>query len=165
MRVFVAGASGAIGRRLVPQLVEGGHEAIGATRTPGKTDLLRELGAEPVVLDARDDDALRAAAIEARPDAIVNQLTDLPADYDVRRIERLVRSTNELRLSSTRTLLDAARELGSPRRVPAWLARLVAGTAAGAATQLRGASNAKAKRELGWQPAHPSWREGFALAG
>ena len=302
MRVFLAGASGAIGRRLVPQLSAAGHEVTGTTRTPEKAGLLRELGAEPVVLDCRDPEALRQAVLGASPDAIVNQLTDLPEKYDFRRVERMTASTNELRLSSTRTLLDAARELGSarliwqsicfayesqgdwvlnedapllgagfaraipemegividagglvlrygyfygpgthfasggsiaeqvrkrrfpivgdgsgrfsfvhiddaasatvaalergapgaynvcddhpapirewvpayarelgakpPRRVPLWLVKLLAGrTAASGATQLRGASNAKAKRELGWRPAHPSWREGFALAG
>ena len=302
MRVFLAGASGAIGRRLVPQLVAAGHEVTGATRTPAKADLLRELGAEPAVIDCRDDGALREAVLAAHPDAIVNQLTDLPQEYDFRKVQKLVGPTNELRLTSTRTLLEAARELGSPRlvwqsvcfayapegdrvktedgrllslpfaralaemetpvigagglvlrygyfygpgthfaaggsiaeqvrrrrfpiigdgsgrfsfvhvddaasatvaalergapgaynvcddepapirdwvpayaralgakpprHVPLWLARLLAGrTAADGATELRGASNAKAKRELAWQPAHASWREGFALAG
>src|SRR3954451_12370080 len=100
MRVFVAGASGAIGRRLVPRLAAAGHHAIGTTRTPAKADLLRELGAEPVVVDCLEGPALRGAVLAARPVAIVNQLTALPENYDVRRIERLVESTNQLRLAS-----------------------------------------------------------------
>ena len=117
MRVVLAGASGAIGRRLVPQLTASGHEVTGTTRTPEKAQLLRDLGAEPVVIDCRDDGALRDAVLAASPDAIVHQLTDLPQRYDFRKIDKLVKSTNELRLSSTRVLLDAARELGSPRLV------------------------------------------------
>ncbi|MFL5912080.1 MAG: NAD-dependent epimerase/dehydratase family protein [Gaiellaceae bacterium] len=117
MRVFLAGASGAIGRRLVPQLTAAGHEVTGTTRTPEKAQLLRDLGAEPVVIDCRDDAALRQAVLAARPDAIVHQLTDLPQHYDFRKIEQLVESTNELRVSSTRALLDAARQVGSPRLV------------------------------------------------
>lgn len=78
MRVFVAGASGVIGMRLVPLLVADGHRVAGLTRTPGKADLLRRLGAEPVVCDVYDADALREAVSSFRPEVVVNQLTDLP---------------------------------------------------------------------------------------
>jgi nucleoside-diphosphate-sugar epimerase len=78
MRVFVAGASGVIGVRLVPLLVAAGHEVAGMTRTPGKLERLQELGAEPVLCDVYDADALREAVVAFRPDAVVNQLTDLP---------------------------------------------------------------------------------------
>src|SRR5947207_2280817 len=117
MKVFVAGASGVIGRRLVPMLVAAGHQVTGTTRSPDKADLVRGMGADPVIVDALDSAALRDAVVSARPEAIVNQLTDLPQDYDVRRIEKLVGPTNELRLASTRTLLDAGRQLDSPRLV------------------------------------------------
>lgn len=78
MRVFVAGASGVIGVRLVPLLVEAGHEVAAMTRTEGKLESLRELGAEPVLCDAYDADALRRAVVAFRPEAVVNELTDLP---------------------------------------------------------------------------------------
>jgi nucleoside-diphosphate-sugar epimerase len=99
MRVFVAGASGALGSRLVPQLIDAGHEVIGTHHSPASAELLRALGAKP------------------------------------------------------------------PRRFPTWLARLIAGEAAVVmGTEARGASNAKAKRELGWTPRYPSWRKGFPAA-
>ena len=78
LRVFVAGASGVIGVRLVPQLVVAGHEVAGMTRSPAKVELLRGLGAEPVVCDAFDAHALREAVGGFQPEAVVNELTDLP---------------------------------------------------------------------------------------
>ena len=78
LRVFVAGASGVIGVRLVPQLVLAGHEVAGMTRSPAKVELLRGLGAEPVVCDAFDAHALRDAVGVFQPEAVVNELTDLP---------------------------------------------------------------------------------------
>jgi nucleoside-diphosphate-sugar epimerase len=78
LRVFVAGASGVIGVRLVPQLVVAGHEVAGMTRSPAKVELLRGLGAEPVVCDAFDAHALREAVGAFQPEAVVNELTDLP---------------------------------------------------------------------------------------
>ena len=77
MKVFVVGASGVIGDRLVPQLVDGGHEVVGSARSPGKTERLRALGAAPVVLDALDARAVRRAIRESGPDAIVYQATAL----------------------------------------------------------------------------------------
>lgn len=78
MRIFVAGASGVIGVRLVPLLVADGHEVRGLTRSPGKAELLRDLGAEPIVCDVYDAGALRDAVTSFRPDLVMNQLTDLP---------------------------------------------------------------------------------------
>jgi nucleoside-diphosphate-sugar epimerase len=78
MRVFVAGASGVIGVRLVPLLVAAGHEVAGMTRSSGKLERLRDLGAEPVVCDAFDADGLREVVVAFQPDAVVNELTDLP---------------------------------------------------------------------------------------
>lgn len=313
MRIFIAGATGALGRQLVPRLAERGHEVTGMTRSPGKRDLLRELGAQPVVADALDPESVAQAVAQADPEVIVHQLTAIPSRLDMRHFERDFVETNRLRTEGTDHLLAAARAVGArrfvaqsfaplvfartgapvkseddpvdehppkqmrsglrairhlervvtgadgidgvvlryggfygpgtsmslgpegvmleairerkmplvgdaggvwsfihigdaadatvdaiegdgrgifnivddepatvaqwlpaaaaavgapaPRRVPRWVARLVAG---GAATMLMteavGASNAKAKRELGWRPVHATWRDGFATA-
>jgi nucleoside-diphosphate-sugar epimerase len=303
MRVFVAGASGAIGTRLVPQLIDRGHEVIGTFRSPGHGDRVQALGAEPVALDLLDPRAVRKAVLEAEPEAIVHQATALADMRFSRRFDRTFAQTNRLRTEGTDALLAAAREAGvrrfvaqsfasmrnlreggpvkteddpldptplpsmretsaamryldqavtdaggialryggfygasndglvepvrkrqfpivgsgggvfsfihlddaaaatvlalergeagiynvvddepapvrewlpvladvlgakPPRHFPRWLARLFAGDAAVMiGTESRGASNAKAKRELGWTLRYPSWREGFAAA-
>jgi nucleoside-diphosphate-sugar epimerase len=300
MRVFVAGATGAIGARLVPQLVERGHEVFGTSRSPERADRLRAQGAEPVVLDLLDQRAVQEAVAAARPEAIVHQATALAGMTDFKHFDRSFASTNRLRTEGTDALLAAAREVGvrrfvaqsyagwpyarndgpvkteddpldpmpvpamretlaairhleqavvdaggvalryggfygspddpqvelvrkrrlpivgdgegilsfvhledaaaatalaledgatgiynvvddepararevlpalaaavgakPPRRVPRWLARLVAGEAGVVLmTEARGASNAKAKQELGWALRYPSWRQGF----
>ncbi len=301
MRVLVVGASGAIGTRLVPQLLERGHKVTGSCRSPGNAARLRALGAEPVVLDALDPAAVREAVTAARPDAIVYQATALAdADFSVS-LDRTFAQTNRLRTEGTDALLAAAREadverfvaqsfapyryerrggpvkteddpldpappqrarqtfaamshldravtdaggialryggfygdpdpvteavrrrrypligdgggimsfihlhdaaaatvlalehdgpeiynitddepapaaewmpelaavLGAkpPRRLPVWLARLVMGDGLTMMTQARGASNAKAKKELGWTLRYPTWRDGFRAA-
>ena len=303
MRVLVAGASGAIGTRLVPQLIDRGHEVIGTFRTPGNAERVRTLGAEPIALDLLYPAAVRRAVLETEPDAIVHQATALADLRDFKHFDRSFAQTNRLRTEGTDALLAAAREAGvrrfvaqsfashryareggpvkteddpldpapvpamretdaamryldqavtgaggivlryggfygaaddgmvgpvrkrqfpivgsgagvssfihvddaaaatvlaleherpglynvvddepapvrewlpvlasvlgakPPRRLPAWLARLFAGEAVVMmATESRGASNAKAKRELGWEPRYPSWRQGFAAA-
>jgi 2-alkyl-3-oxoalkanoate reductase len=303
MRVFVAGATGAVGARLVPQLLEQGHEVVGTSRSPDKADRLRAVGAEAVVLDVLDAEAVRSAVAAARPDAIVHEATALAGVTDVKHFDRGFEQTNRLRTEGTDALLAAARETGvrrfvaqsyagwpyardngavkteddpldptpvpamretlaairylekavvdarglalrygglygspddaqlelvrkrqlpivgdgdgiwsfvhlddaaaatvialergepgvynvvdddpapvrewlpalaeaigakPPRHVPRVLARLLAGESGVALmTEIRGASNAKAKRELGWTPRYPSWREGFRLA-
>jgi len=303
MRVFVAGASGAIGTRLVPQLVDRGHEVIGTSRSAEKAEHLRALGAEPVALDLLDRSGVRRAVLEAAPDAIVHQATALADLNFSRNFDRTFAMTNRLRTEGTDALLAAARAVGvdrfvaqsfasfrtaregawvkseddpldpappakaresnaamrhleeavtnaggialrygvfygaandgliepvrkrqypivgdgggvaswihlddaaaatvlalghdgpgifnvvddepapvrewlpvlaealgagPPRRFPRWLARLFAGEVAVVmGTEARGASNAKAKRELGWQPRYPSWRDGFVAA-
>jgi nucleoside-diphosphate-sugar epimerase len=300
MRVFVAGASGAIGTRLVPQLIEAGHEVIGTSRSPANTEKVRGLGARPIALDLLDAGAVRQAVLEAGPDAIVHQATALADVRFSRNLDRSFAQTNRLRREGTDNLVAAAREAGVPRFVaqsfasmryareggpvkteddpldrtpveamretaaamtyldeavtaaggialrygnfygagndgliqpvrkrqfpivgdgggvssfvhlddaaaatvlaldhdgpaiynivddepapvrewlpvlanalgakpprhfPVWVARLFAGeTAVMLATQSRGASNAKAKHELGWTPRHPTWRQGF----
>jgi 2-alkyl-3-oxoalkanoate reductase len=308
MRVMVSGASGAIGRFLIPQLVEAGHEVVGLTRRQDKADALGALGARGAVVDALDREAVRQVVLDAAPEAVIDQLTSLPRDYDLRD-PHLYDANDEIRSKGTPALHDAAREAGArrfvmqsvaflyapegdwvksedapmwmdapmpfarsvrvladneqritgdpdvegvvlrygffygpgtyyapdgsiaaqvrkrqfpivgkgqgmmsyvhlrdaaaatvaaldrgrgiynvvdddpaparewlpvyaqaigarrPLRIPAWIARLVAGgMIARAATELRGASNAKAKAELGWQPSIPSWREGFTTA-
>jgi nucleoside-diphosphate-sugar epimerase len=300
MRVFVAGASGALGSRLVPQLIEAGHEVIGTHHSPASAQLLTVLGAEPVRLDLLDARAVRTAVLDSKPDAIVHQATALTDIRFGRNLDKTFATTNRLRTEGTDALLAAAREAGvrrfvaqsaalhryarqggpiktesdpleaapppntgkslaaithlekattdfggialryggfygaandalvepvrkrqfpivgdgggilpwmhvddgaaatvaalehsgpaiynivdddpapvrewlpllasalgaePPRHVPTWLARVVAGPAAVVmGTQARGASNAKAKRELGWTPRYPSWRLGF----
>ena len=310
MRVFVAGATGAIGKQLVPRLVAAGHEVHGMTRSGSKQAMLDELGAVPVLADALDPDQVAEAVGRARPEVIVHQLTAIPATLDLRHFDRDFALTNRLRTESTDYLLSAgqavgvrrfvaqsvaipyartggpvkseedpldptparemreswaaighleqavlgaewtegivlryggfygpgtslapgaeqvelvrrrkfplvgggggvwsfihvadaaeatvaavergsrgvynvvdddpapvaewlpalAQELGAKRpvRVPRFIGRLFAGEAGVVMmTELRGASNAKAKRELQWRPAHPSWRQGFAAA-
>lgn len=310
MRVFVAGASGAIGRPLVRQLLAAGHEVTGMTRREERAAEIREAGAKAVVCDVFDAAALEAAVHEAAPEVVVHALTSLPPRIDYKGKGDPLAATNRVRSEGTRNLVAAAKAAGArrliaesvaflyapegewikdeeaalflgapppfgdavdaladlerqvigtegieglvlrygwlygpgtyfdrdgsqteevvkrrlpivgkgtgtfsflhvedaagatvaavdrgapgiynvvddepapshewvpvfaeaigakpPRRVPVWLARLVAGkTAATMATGLRGASNAKAKSELGWEPRYPSWRQGFGDA-
>jgi nucleoside-diphosphate-sugar epimerase len=312
MKVFVAGATGAIGKQLVPRLVAAGHEVHGMTRSESKQAMLYELGAVPVVADALDPEQVADAVGRARPDVIVHQLTAIPEPLDMRHFDRDFALTNRLRMEGTDHLLSAghavgvrrfvaqgvgsyaayariggpvkgeedpldqapvramretqaailhleeavlgaqwtegivlrygafygpatslapgeaqfelvrgrkfpvvgdgggvwsfihvadaaeatvaavergtrgvynvvdddpapvaewlpalAEELGAKRpiRVPRFVGRLFAGEAGAVMmTEIRGASNAKAKRELAWRPAHPSWRQGFAAA-
>jgi 2-alkyl-3-oxoalkanoate reductase len=309
MRIFVAGATGAVGRRLVPILLSVGHWVAGLTRTPQKAELIRSLGAAAFVADGLDAKSIDAAVASAKPDVIVHEMTDLKDASDLRNFDRAFASSNRLRTQGTDHLLAAARAAGvtrfvaqsfcgwpyerggrpvksetdpldpepppkmrptldairylektvtgssapegivlrygafyghdtglfdgpflqqlrrrrvpliangdgwwsflhiddaaqataltidrgkaagiynivddepapvrewlpaiaemvgakPPFRIPAWIARIVAGEhVVTMMTQVRAGSNAKAKRELGWQPAHPSWRRGFA---
>src|SRR5918993_1058627 len=282
MKVFVAGATGAIGKQLVPMLVAAGHDVFGMTRTEAKRDQLRSLGAQPVVADALDAHAVGRAVGEAEPDVIVHPPTAIPPAINMRRFYREFAPTNRLRTEGTDHLLSAGRAVGvkrfvaqshagvpyartggpikqedapldhdpapamregleairhletavtgarwteglalrygwfygpgtsiafdplgsqvelirkrqfpivgkgtgiwsfihiedaatatlaavgakRPMRVPRWVGRLAAGEwAVMTMTELRGASNDKAKRELGWQLRYPSWRQGFA---
>src|SRR5919202_325906 len=310
MRVFVAGATGAIGEQLVPRLVAAGHEVHGMTRSESKQAMLYELGAVPVVADALDPDQVAEAVARARPDVIVHELTAIPGAVDMRHFDHDFALTNRLRTEGTDHLLSAGQAVGvrrfvaqshivsyaragaaikseedpfdpsparemreavaairhlekellgarwtegvvlryghfygpgtslepgaeqvelvrrrkfplvgdgggvwsfihvadaaeatvaavehggrgvynivdddpapvaewlpalakklgakTPMRVPRFVGRLFAGKAGVVMmTELRGASNAKAKRELAWRPAHPSWRDGFAAA-
>ena len=305
MRVFLAGATGAIGRPLIGLLVAAGHEVTGTTRSESRADRIRAAGARAAVCDALDAPALQAAVAEAAPEVVVHQLTALPDRFEPRN-SALYDATNRVRREATRTLVEAARATGArvvcqsvafsyapvggpikteddplfsdapepfgtavatiaemerrvldadgvvlrygwfygpgtyygadgsmtadvrrrrfpvvgpgtgissfihtddaaaatvaavergapgvynivddepaemrewlpvfaaangasrPLRIPVWLARLVAGRfVAVMATDLRGASNAKARRELGWEPHWASWREGFVQA-
>jgi nucleoside-diphosphate-sugar epimerase len=117
MRVFVAGASGAIGTRLVPQLIERGHEVIGTSRSPGNAERVRALGAEPIALDLLDVRAVRKAVLEAKPDAIVHQATALADARFSKNLDRTFAQTNRLRREGTDALLVATREAGVPRFV------------------------------------------------
>lgn len=115
MRVFLAGASGAIGRQLVPLLAGAGHEVAGTTRRPERAEMLRELGAEPVVLDVYDAEQLRDAVLGFAPEAVVHELTDLPSDPA--RISAKATDNARIRTEGTRNLIAAAQEAGAPRFV------------------------------------------------
>lgn len=117
MRVFIAGASGAIGRRLVPQLVAAGHGVVATTRTPSKADLLRRLGAEPVVLDGLDATAVRDTVVRTRPDAIIHQMTAITDMTNLRGFDKTFATTNLLRTKGLDHLLTAARATGVRRFV------------------------------------------------
>jgi nucleoside-diphosphate-sugar epimerase len=117
MRVFVAGATGAIGKQLVPRLVAAGHEVHGMTRSGSKQALLRELGAVPVVADALDPDQVAAAVARANPDVIVHQLTAIPARLDMRHFDRDFALTSRLRTEGTDHLLSAGHAIGVRRFV------------------------------------------------
>ena len=116
MRVFVAGATGAIGKQLVPRLVEAGHEVHGMTRSESKQAMLHELGAVPVVADALDPDQVAEAVGRARPDVIVHQLTAIEA-VDMRHFDRDFALTNRLRNEGTAHLLSAGQAVGVRRFV------------------------------------------------
>jgi len=304
MRIFVAGAAGAIGQQLLPQLTAQGHQVTATTRSPAKLELLRGLGADPVVVDGLDAAAVGEAVARSEPEVVVHQMTSLAGVMSLRRFDKEFAATNRLRTDGTDHLLAAAAAAGArrfiaqsytgwpnaraggpvkgeddpldpappaaqretlaaishlervvpsaapmqgivlrygslygpgawdafvslirkrrvpiigdgsgiwsflhvydaatatvaaltqgepglynvvddepasvaewlpflaqavgakaPRRLPAWLGRLAAGeVAVSMMTQIRGSSNAKAKRELGWRPAWPSWRQGF----
>src|SRR5947208_11568231 len=122
MKVFVAGATGVLGRALVPQLVARGHEVIGMTRSASKRDLVRGLGARPVVADALDPDAVAQAVASAEPEVIVHQLTALSGKLSARDMRHpehsaLATMTNRLRTEATDHLLAAGRAVGARRFV------------------------------------------------
>ncbi|MGN6275431.1 MAG: NAD-dependent epimerase/dehydratase family protein [Solirubrobacterales bacterium] len=113
MRVFLAGASGAIGRQLVPLLVAAEHEVAGTTRSPSKVEMLRELGAEPVVVDVYEQEALTEAVVAFEPDLVMHQLTDLPTDPAEIRAKGSANA--RVRTEGTHNLLEAAQAAGAPR--------------------------------------------------
>jgi nucleoside-diphosphate-sugar epimerase len=117
MRVFVAGATGAIGRPLVRQLVQAGHYVAGTTRSPARAEVIRADGGEPVVVDALDRDALMEAVVDAEPDAVVHQLTQIPSDINPRKMAEQFELTDRLRTEGTRNLADAARAADAGRLI------------------------------------------------
>jgi nucleoside-diphosphate-sugar epimerase len=115
MRILVVGASGMIGRRLVPQLAERGHQVTGTSRSAARAGQLRSLGAEPAVLDVLDAGAVRDLVAATRPEAIIYQATALSGVSFSRNMDRAFAPTNELRTTGTDNLLAAAREAGAPK--------------------------------------------------
>jgi nucleoside-diphosphate-sugar epimerase len=117
MRVFVAGAGGAIGKYLVPRLVARGHDVIGTTRDPNKIPILESLGATGLVMDGLDAGSVGEAVAQAQPDAIVHQMTSISASPDLRHFDRWFAATNALRTKGTENLLSAAQAAGVSRFV------------------------------------------------
>jgi 2-alkyl-3-oxoalkanoate reductase len=115
MRVLVAGATGAIGRRLVPLLIQAGHDVTATTRTPGKQRALQEVGANAVVLDALDADAVNEAVTNAKPEVVINQLTALSGSFNLRKFDDYFAQTIRLRHEGTDNLLLAARAAQAKR--------------------------------------------------
>jgi nucleoside-diphosphate-sugar epimerase len=117
MKVLVAGATGSVGSRLVPQLVERGHEVVGTSRSASSADRLRALGATPMVLDVLDPGATRDVVADTMPDAIVHEATALAGKNDLRHFDESFAGTNRLRTDGTDNLIAAAREAGVSRLV------------------------------------------------
>jgi nucleoside-diphosphate-sugar epimerase len=115
MKIFLAGGTGAVGRQLVPQLIAAGHAVVAITRKPDRIAELRIGGTEPIACDIFDRDRLISIVREARPDAIINQLTDLPSTMEPRRLTEIYERNNRVRREGTRNLLEAA-GVGSVRR-------------------------------------------------
>jgi nucleoside-diphosphate-sugar epimerase len=116
-RIFLAGASGAVGRRLVPLLRQAGHSVAGTSRSPDKAETLRALGAEPVVVDVYDRTALAQAVLGFRPDIVVHQLTDLPPGMDPGGMDAALTRNARIRREGTRNLVEAALAAGVGRLV------------------------------------------------
>jgi nucleoside-diphosphate-sugar epimerase len=123
-RILVAGAAGAIGRRLVPLLVEAGYSVTGTTRSPQKAELLRTLGVEPVVVDVFNAYALAQSLVAARPDVVIHQLTDLPASVDPSKAAEFAARNARIRREGTDNLIRAALASGARRLISqsiAWI--------------------------------------------
>ncbi len=115
MRIFVAGATGAIGKRLVPQLVEAGHQVTAITRSKERLGMLYELGAETLLCDVFDAGRLGSVVAQAEPDAVINELTDLPQSLNPRKLKEYYAANNRVRREGTANLLSAARGAGVRR--------------------------------------------------
>jgi nucleoside-diphosphate-sugar epimerase len=115
MRILVAGATGAVGLKLVPQLLAAGHTVVGTTRTAAKAENIKRMGAESAIADGLDAAAIRGVVIAAKPDVVIDQMTDLAAVTDLRHFDRAFATTNRLRTEGTDFLLAAAREAGVKR--------------------------------------------------
>jgi nucleoside-diphosphate-sugar epimerase len=115
MRVFVTGATGALGQHLVPALIAAGHQVTATTRTPGKAGQLREAGAEPAIVDGLDREAVTAAVQAASPEVIVHEMTALADMRSLRNLDKVFAATNELRTRGTDNLLAAAARAGTRR--------------------------------------------------
>ena len=115
MKVFVAGATGAIGKQLIPQLVAAGHEVTGMTRSPAKADVLRALGAKAAVADGLDRTAVREAVLRAEPEAAIHQMTSLSGTFNLKKFDEFFALTNRLRTEGVDYLLEAAQAAGARR--------------------------------------------------
>jgi len=157
MRVFVTGATGALGRHLVPGLVAAGHEVIATTRAPGKVAQLRAAGAEPVILDGLDREAVIAAVRAAAPEVIVHQMTALAGMRSLRNPDKAFAATNELRTRGTDNLLAAAEQAGTRR--------VIAQGYAGAGPDKPSGGALKTEEDpLGWRPIRSAVQMPAAIA-
>jgi nucleoside-diphosphate-sugar epimerase len=134
VRIFLAGATGVIGHRLVPLLADRGHVVAGMTRSPGNVEILRELGAEPVVCDVFDAERLRDAVAAFGPDLVMHQLTDLPDDIE--RIRESGGANARIRREGTRNLLAAARAAGVDRVIAQSVAWTIPGDGGAAVAEM-----------------------------
>jgi nucleoside-diphosphate-sugar epimerase len=156
MRVFVTGATGALGRHLVPGLVAAGHEVTATTRTPGKAGQLRAAGAEPVIVDGLDREAVIAAVLAAAPEVIVHQMTALAGLRSLRNPDKAFAGTNELRTRGTDNLLAAAAAAGTRR--------VIAQGYAGPGPDQRSSGGLKtAEDPLDWRPIPSAARMAAAI--
>ena len=153
MKVFVAGATGALGKQLVPQLVAAGHQVVGMTRTASKQEALRAMEARPVVADALDPDAVARAVAEAEPEVIVHQLTALSGRLDLRHPDRFFAMTNRLRTEAPTTCWPPA---GRWARTASWRRA----TRAGRSPAPAGRSRTRPRRSTSTRPRRcaPPWR-------
>src|SRR5688572_14849381 len=117
MRVFVAGATGVIGRSLVPQLRAAGHEVVGMTRSPERAGELTAQGAEAVICDAFDAAGVERAVADAEPEVVINELTDIPRALNPRKFEEQFATNDRLRRDGTRNLVRAAEAVGARRLI------------------------------------------------
>jgi len=157
MRVFVTGATGALGRRLVPGLVTAGHEVTATTRTPGKVAQLRQAGAEAVVLDGLDRQAVMAAVQAAAPEVIVHEMTALAGLGSFRNPDKTFAATNELRTRGTDNLLAAATAAGTRR--------VIAQGYAGPGPDQQSGDGLKTEEDpLGWRPVRSAVQMPAAIA-
>jgi nucleoside-diphosphate-sugar epimerase len=117
VRIFLAGASGAIGRRLTPLLLAAGHTVTGTTRSADKAEELNGRGVEPAIVDVFDSNALRGAIVGARPDVVIHQLTDLPQVFDPARLTDWLKRNARLRVEGTANLVAAAQAAGVRRLI------------------------------------------------
>jgi 2-alkyl-3-oxoalkanoate reductase len=154
MRVFVAGATGAIGRPLVRQLNADGHEVVGMTRSAEKTALIEADGGQPVIVDALDHDAVVVAIKRARPEVLIDQLTDLPQRIALRGLTKMYRRQSRLRQVGSGALLEGAREARVTGVIAQSIAFLYAPNGGGL----------KEERDRVWRDAPPPTGKAFSVA-
>lgn len=135
MKIFIAGATGVIGRHLLPRLTEAGHEVTAITRSQTHVEQIRNDGARPIVCDVFDRDKLKQAVAAAEPEIVIHQLTNLPQRIDPRRIEQALAQTNKLRTEGTQILMDAAKSVGARRFIAQSIAFYYAPTSPVPATE------------------------------
>lgn len=135
MKIFIAGATGAIGRHLLPRLTKAGHEVTAITRSQNHGEQIRNDGARPIVCDVFDRDKLKQAVAAAEPEIVIHQLTNLPQRIDPRRIEQSLAQTNKLRTEGTQILMDAAKSAGARRFIAQSISSYYAPTSTMPATE------------------------------